>query len=404
MQARFRVQTRAALIAAAVTHLMLAAPIAAQSAAQRPGTNRPARLDALDYAFKFASAIQSDPKDMGQAQASVVMDYASAGSLSEAMTHADRIEGWRRGTTYADLATLLANENRQAEAESMLGKAVDFNKTQTGWQAKRIESHIAGALSALGKVEESKAIAGRLAQEDPQQYTGKGVATVATGHARRGEYDVAMTQLDLLEKDPDIDSAWWRTAGYVSLASRTGLPREKRVEAIHQALEASVKISGWRRGEALRSIAEASDRLGLRKEAKEALMDAGKIFDTLPPGMPVKAALLANLARSWASLGEPERSNRLLESAVKLAPEATPIERPAIYANIAYAYQATGQTMEARATYDRALSEAESLTNSRPRALAVVEICRSLGRSQVDLDETMRSRLDRIFGNLSDPW
>ena len=44
----------------------------------------PASRDALDYAFKFASAIVSDPKDMGKAQEAVVWDLTSGGVWKDA--------------------------------------------------------------------------------------------------------------------------------------------------------------------------------------------------------------------------------------------------------------------------------------------------------------------------------
>jgi hypothetical protein len=59
---------------------------------------------------------------------------------------------------------------------------------------------------------------------------------------------------------------------------------------------------------------------------------------------------------------------------------------------------------DSRRLFDTALSEAESLVNARPRALAVVAVCRSMGRSGFELDEATRSRLDALFAGLKDPW
>jgi hypothetical protein len=36
--------------------------------------------------------------------------------------------------------------------------------------------------------------------------------------------------------------------------------------------------------------------------------------------------------------------------------------------------------------------------------LAVVEICRSIGKSGVGLDEPMRARLNALYAGLKDPW
>src|SRR5262245_43691773 len=73
-------------------------------------------LPALDYAFRFASAIAKDPKDRAKAQELAVAEFAAAGALDEAIRRADQIEGWRRGAVYADLATALAGMGRKEEA------------------------------------------------------------------------------------------------------------------------------------------------------------------------------------------------------------------------------------------------------------------------------------------------
>ena len=85
--------------------------------------------EALDWAFRFASAIVSDPKDMGKAQAAVVWDYATLGDWREATDAADRVEGWRRGTSYADLAMALAKAGRKDEARALVEKAERFRQT-----------------------------------------------------------------------------------------------------------------------------------------------------------------------------------------------------------------------------------------------------------------------------------
>jgi hypothetical protein len=42
--------------------------------------------------------------------------------------------------------------------------------------------------------------------------------------------------------------------------------------------------------------------------------------------------------------------------------------------------------------------------NARPRALAAVDICRSLARNRVDVKAGMQGRLDALLAGLRDPW
>src|SRR4029453_8804477 len=80
-------------------------------------------MEAFDWAFRFASAIHSDPKDMARAQENIVDDLAEAGHLDEAIRRAELIEGWRRGAAFADLASRLAEAGRAEDARRILARA-----------------------------------------------------------------------------------------------------------------------------------------------------------------------------------------------------------------------------------------------------------------------------------------
>jgi tetratricopeptide (TPR) repeat protein len=367
-------------------------------------TSSSASRDAFDYAFKFASAIVSDPKDMSKAQEAVVWDLTSSGAWRDAEVSAAKVEGWRRGTAYADLATALAKAGRVDDARRMIAKAEAFRPTIEGWQNLRIASHIAAAYAALGENDKAKTLAVAVATEDTQQYGGMSTATVASGLASKGEFDGAAAELDRLKEGKDLDDAWWRTVGYVDMSRQKALTRDQRVKAITSARQAADGIPGWRRAEALESIADEFRKLGMPKQAKEAVADAQTILVALPDTLPIKAPLLSNCARSWAELGDAETARSLLVQVEALAPKVQPIERPVVYANAASSFAAMKDTVSAKRLYGQALEEAASLVNARPRALAVVEICRSIGKSGVGLDEPMRARLNALYAGLKDPW
>ena len=50
------------------------------------------------------------------------------------------------------------------------------------------------------------------------------------------------------------------------------------------------------------------------------------------------------------------------------------------------------------------MTSAEGLVNARPRALAVVAICRLMALEKVALDDEMRSRLETLHDGLGAPW
>ena len=91
-------------------------------------------------------------------------------------------------------------------------------------------------------------------------------------------------------------------------------------------------------------------------------------------------------------------------SVESLAPKVQDIERPMVYANAASSFAAIKDTASSQRLYGLALDNAASLVNARPRALAVVEICRSIGKSGIGLDQPTRARLDTLYAGLKDPW
>jgi len=70
--------------------------------------------------------------------------------------------------------------------------------------------------------------------------------------------------------------------------------------------------------------------------------------------------------------------------------------------SIAEAYADMGRGDDAWRVYRRALDEAAGFVNPRPRALAAVEICASIGRRQWAFDEIWRKELDVLLAGLKD--
>jgi len=273
----------------------------------------------------------------------------------------------------------------------------------TGWQQQRITAHIAQALVHLGDTGEARRISQDLAAADGQ-YGGQAAATIALGEAAEEGIDKSMESLDKMKSDADFETAWWRTVGYVSLARRPAVSRAEKTKALAAAYESAQTISGWKRAEALESIASEYHELGEKRQALEALRAAEAIVAPLPDTLPVKAVLMSNLARAWTGLGHDAHARDLLAQAAALVPSAPLVDRPGAYANVASSYLELKDKRESARSYDRALAEAESLVNARPRALAVVDVCRAMGRNRVDLEPATRARLDRLLEGLSEPW
>jgi tetratricopeptide (TPR) repeat protein len=388
------------------TVLFLAATVSATAATRTPTTAADvnASLDALEYAFRFASAIHADTHDMHKAQQSVVLQYAALGALDQARERADRIEGWRRAEAYASLAGDLARQGRAEEARELIERARAVQSEVDGWQNPRISARIAEALAVLGEVDRSGSIAERLARADPRQYGGRSVSALAVAHAARGEFEQALEVLQGIAEERDFVVTWWRTLGHLDVAATPGLTSEQRASALDLARRSADGIAGWKRAEALVRIADRMIDAGRGDPARETLGEADRIAMALDPSVMGKPLILAGSAECWARLGEGAHARELLRLAEDGVGRAMVIEIPGLYAGVAAGYQALEDPAAARRLFDRALTTASELENSRPRALALVTICNAMGRSRSTLDEWTRQRLETLYGGLGDPW
>jgi tetratricopeptide (TPR) repeat protein len=370
------------------------------------GTSGPAReagLEAFDLAFRFASAIVTDSRDRASEQSSVLLDLAEAGDPDGAERQAEAIVGWRRGLVLAELAARRAAVGQTAAARALVGAAEQVRRESGGWEERRLAAHIAWARAALGEVDESRRIASELAVADPRQYSGRSAATIASALAENGSFDEAMAELERLGTEKDIDIALWRLEGYLALARRAGSTPDQASRALDAAAGAAELIDGWKRAEGLARVAGELARRD-RARAVALLREAEPVAAAVPDTAPVKAGLLAALGRSLGKAGEIDRARSILRDAERSVPRTLVIDRPAGYAGIAASYQEIGDGDEAQRLFGAALASAESLENSRPRALALSAICRSLGRSGAPLDPVMKERLEKDLGGLKDPW
>ena len=95
---------------------------------------------------------------------------------------------------------------------------------------------------------------------------------------------------------------------------------------------------------------------------------------------------------------------RLLAQAERAVTDELRIDQPGVYANLATSHNALGDEPERQRLLSRALDSAKGLENARPRALAVVTICRALGQHGIDPDDPARARLDALYDGLKAPW
>jgi len=360
-------------------------------------------LRALDLGFRFASALEVDPKDQGMAQQGVVLEAAALGAIDAAVRQADAMHGWRQGSTFAGLALEYARSGRQEEARNLLRRAEVVQASTAGWQGVRIGAQIAEARAALGERARAEELAAALAAADAQ-YAAQATAIAALAQAASGAFEEAFARLATLAGEQDFEPAWWRTDAYVQIARLPGAPAAVRGRALEEARLAAQTIPGWKQAEVLATLASEYRGAGNAAAARETVLAAERLGAAYDDSLVAKGTLLALTAQAWGSLGETERAVTLLKQADLAAAQAMLIDRPGVEADLAAAWFEIGGVDEARRRFGAALDRAAALANSRPRALAMARICRALARCGAGADAAMAGRLEGMLAGLGDPW
>jgi tetratricopeptide (TPR) repeat protein len=368
------------------------------------GTPQAPGVGSLDLAFRFASAIQSDPKDQAKAQEAVLRDFLLLGADDEAASRTAQVRGWRRGVLYAELAEHRAAQGDAEAARDLIEKARGVRSETQGWEGPRVDAEIAAALAALGDLASSERIALDLAAADPRQYSGRAAATVSQAQTALGNFEKAMEALAPVDGDADVEVSGARTSGYLGIAREKKFTLAQRLAALQAAESSAASLPSWEEVGVLTEIARLYRETGQRERCAGALRKAQEIALSLPGSAAGKIPLMAQVAQGWAEAGEKSRARTLLLEAEPAAAKAFDIDRPGAYARLASAWRALGDTKQANRLTALAISSAESLRNARPRALSAVDICRSLGRDGVEPDPGTRGRLELLLANLKDPW
>lgn len=392
------------LFAAAAVLALAAGSASAESTGPDAGSGA-GQPDVFDWAFRFASAIETDPKDRAQGQQWTVASLIETGRLAEAEGLVTRIDSWRRGVAAAELGAAALREGQGALANRMIEVAQRAAAGYPEWTL-RIQSHLAKAHALRGEQERSQELGKRLAADQTGQFAGQGPYSVALAQAVEGRIDEALATLETMKDVKDLFGAHRRTEGYLDIAALESLPRPMKLKVLEQGVESARGVPGLLKTRTLSEAAEAFAELGETERAVEVLQEVQGIALEVPDGADPKPPVLCNLARSWAAVGKMDRARRVLEQVDAAIAHDRILEsdRPSFLANQAGAYAVVGDDDDAARLYNAALDHAEKLVNARPRALAIVKICTFMGRYGFTPDDQIAKRLESLFAGLGAPW
>jgi len=359
----------------------------------------------LDLSFATASAIPIKPhiKDRSLAQEGGVAASLELDLPRRALGLIEKIDNWRRGAGYADLAFYCAMHGYTDEVQQYLDLAGQISESAEDWRRDQIRVKIANTYTWLGQTRQADQLEMGLADAESVK-----VAGVKAMIAGEDSFEEQMNGLDALIATGNFDilenalkacanlfnrfygDAGWRLLAEEKIKSSWGnLPIFKRVELL-------TEMAGF----AL-DHADQAKALDLANEAY-LFMDGAQWRPE--HHIPMVSELVKLRFRAGDRQKAGTDADALLVLFDSQRDKIVNIYRAGALRPLAEAYRLMGDTAAALAVYKRAVEEGVENPNSRPRAEDLSATCLSMALHGTEPDAELWNRIRQINEGLGDPW
>lgn len=362
----------------------------------------------LELAFEVATLIPVKPhlKDRSRAQQAVIETCLKMGQPVRAVRYADKIDNWRRGLSYANVAYYLAMNGHAGEKVQpgldLAEKIANLDHGQQ-WRTDRINARIAQTYSVLGQTEKSF----QYTRDLMDSKSGK----MAQAKAKTGKKDSFQEQvksLDSLVAQGGLETTVNGLQGYTELFSRFYNDLEKRnlveekITSSRNKLPVSIQIEFMSKLiECSIDHSDQSKSRGLVEETQTLIKDYRW---TTEEYIPLSAKLIC-LRFQAGDVTEARLQAETLRSLFETdGKKIIDIYRARILLPLAETYQMMGETETSLAVYRQAIEEAVENPNSKPRAEDLSATCCSMTCHQVEPDAELWAYIHGIHSRLGNPW
>jgi tetratricopeptide (TPR) repeat protein len=343
-------------------------------------------------------------KDRSRAQESVVKACFELKQSQRALGYIEKIDNWRRGAGYADLALYFAQHGAMKEkVEPYLNKAAKVADENEDWRRDRIRVKIAQAHILLGQHQQAQVFAAGVVNSE----AGK----VARTEAKILNADSFDREIEALEKtiiSGQFDIVNNTLGAYAELFNRFYADVERRA-----LIEEKIKAA-WGTMPIPIRIDLLTELVGFalvhsdKVKALELVEEAESIVESVSWQPRFAIPIKAKLAELRFRAGDIQRARNQLQNALSLfdttKEKIVDIYRAQMIRSIAEAYWVMGDPDVALDCYKRALEAGIENPNSRPRAEDLVATCCSMALHDVEPNAILFSRILKILDNLGDPW
>ncbi len=369
----------------------------------------------LDLAFQTATALPVEPhiKNRSRAQEAVVATCLELDQSRRALEYAERIDNWRRGAAYADIAFYSAQHGDVSGARHCLDlarriservedEAVEDASAQR-WRTDRIRATIARTYLSLGQPEQAAQFEAGVAQSEAGE-----VEALKVARTDAEAFDEQLAALDSVVATGDFDQVRNALDSYAELYDRSYASEDRRAQVEAKIKAAWKKLPIMVHVELLMELSgyalDHEDRakaLALVEEA-ELLVNGSRWSpeDQLP--------VIARMAILRYRAGDEGKARSEADAALAMFDAARDrivnIYRAGTLRPLAEAYRSMGDTAAALTVYKRAVEEGVENPNSRPRAEDLSATCCSMALHAVEPDAELWARLREVFEGLGQPW
>lgn len=379
-----------------------------ESGAVVPLTDRPLAVyqsELLEHAFETATAIPVKPhiKDRARAQEKVVAASLELDQPLRAQYLVERIDNWRRGSGYCDLALYCARRGYSEETQQYLNLAVQISELAEDWRRDQIKVKIANTYAWLGQ-----------SMRPGQPGAGAGdtewgkAAGVEAMDAGEDHFEGQMNALDALIAPGNYDMVENALKACANLFNRFYDDAGRRFLTEEKIKASWGKLPVFKRVELLTELAGFALDHTDRAKALELISEAQQFIDNVKWRPEHRIPLASELIRLRFRAGDAQQARNEADALLALfdaqRDAMVNIYRAGTLRPIAEAYQSMGDTETALAVYKRAVQEGVENPNSRPRAEDLSATCCSMALYGAMPDAELWNKIQQIKDSLGNPW
>ncbi|MBN2327016.1 MAG: hypothetical protein JXR73_07665 [Candidatus Omnitrophica bacterium] len=359
----------------------------------------------IDLAFEAASAIPVSPhiKDRSKAQQKVVEACLELDQPDRALAYNERIENWRKGLGYADLAFYRAGRGDAPAMQRFIDLAAPIADQEEDWRRDRIRVRIAQAYAWLGQIRQADPFL--INSVDSEWIKVESVKAMRCDHE---SFDDQVQRLDSYVAQGNFDLALHSLEAYVQLFNRFYGEKEKRSLLEHKIRTAWEAVPVPNRIDMLEDLADFALEHSDPSKAFEFIDKAQEYMDRYQWRLERRLPLTAKIIRLRHRAGDSNRAHSDADAAwnlfLKEGEAIVNIWRSAAILPLAEAFQSLKDQDAALAVYKRAVEEGVANPNSRPRAEDLSAACCSMALSGCEPDEELWKQIDQIYKELGQPW